>query len=90
MKSLQATIVIEYPSSRTAKAIANAVSPDNFSTPDALTVKTDQTKNQVSIEINTENKITTLISTIDDLLECISAAEKTLKVLKTKSEQRML
>jgi tRNA threonylcarbamoyladenosine modification (KEOPS) complex Pcc1 subunit len=84
---LQATITLEYPDPRTAEAVANAVSPDNFKTPPGLAVKTKRNGTQVLTEISAETKIATLIATLDDLLECVSTAEKTLDVLKTKNER---
>ena len=44
VRSLQATITLEYKDEKTAKAVAEAVSPDNFKTPVGLQVKTDTEK----------------------------------------------
>jgi hypothetical protein len=81
---LQATITLEYDDKETAAAIANAVSPDNFKTPIGLTVKTELQGKRVVTEIQLEGKIATFIATIDDLLESVSTAEKTLHILKRK------
>jgi hypothetical protein len=81
---LQATITLEYDDKETAAAIANAVSPDNFKTPICLTVKTELQGKRVVTEIQLEGKIATFIATIDDLLESVSTAEKTLHILKRK------
>jgi tRNA threonylcarbamoyladenosine modification (KEOPS) complex Pcc1 subunit len=81
---LEATITLEYADSQTAEAIANAVSPDNFKTPPGLTVKTERKGNQVVTEIKLEGKTSTFIATIDDLLSCVSTAEKTVGVVKRK------
>jgi hypothetical protein len=75
---LEATITLEYGDSKTAEAIANAVSPDNFKAPTGLSIKTVKKGNDVLTEIETEGKLTTFIATIDDLLFCVSTAEKTL------------
>jgi hypothetical protein len=75
---LEATITLEYGDSKTADAIANAVSPDNFKTPAALFIKTVRKANHVLTEVKTEGKLATFIATIDDLLFCVSTAEKTL------------
>jgi tRNA threonylcarbamoyladenosine modification (KEOPS) complex Pcc1 subunit len=85
-KSLEATITIEYSNPQVAESVAKAVSPDNFKTPPGLSVKTKRNGNQVFTEISAETKITTLIATIDDLLMCISTAEKALGILKTKDK----
>jgi tRNA threonylcarbamoyladenosine modification (KEOPS) complex Pcc1 subunit len=81
---LEAAITLEYDDVKTAKAIASAVSPDNFKTPAELTVKTECRGNRVVTEIKAEGKITTFIATIDDLLFCASTAEKTLRVAEGK------
>jgi tRNA threonylcarbamoyladenosine modification (KEOPS) complex Pcc1 subunit len=78
---LEATITLEYDDEKTAKAVADAVSPDNFKVPSGLVVKTMQRGNKVVTEINAQEKIATFIATIDDLLSSVSIAEKTLKAV---------
>ena len=75
---MQATITLEYANAKTADAIAKAVSPDNFKTPTGLTIKNARKNSGVLTEINAEGKLSTFIATIDDLLFCVSTAEKTL------------
>jgi hypothetical protein len=85
---LEATITLEYGNPKTADAIANAVSPDNFKTPTGLTIKTERKNSQVVTEITVEGKLATFIATIDDLLFCVATAEKTLRtVTKARLEQ---
>jgi hypothetical protein len=81
---LQATLTLEYNDIETATAIARAVAPDNSTVPTGLKVETQRKKFCVITRITLEGKLATFISTIDDLLECASAAEKTLKALKIK------
>jgi hypothetical protein len=81
---LQAIVTLEYGDIETAAAIAKAVAPDNSTVPIGLKVETQQKKFSVITQITLEGKFATFISTIDDLLECASAAEKTLRALKTK------
>jgi tRNA threonylcarbamoyladenosine modification (KEOPS) complex Pcc1 subunit len=81
---LEATIILEYGDAKTAEAIANAVSPDNFKTPTGLFIKTLRDGNRVVTEVRAEEKIATFIATIDDLLFSASTAEKTLRIVKTK------
>ena len=76
---MEAKIAIEYDDARTAEAVAKAVSPDNFKTPHGLTVKTAYSGCKVVTEISCGEKISTFISTIDDLLFCVSIAEKTIQ-----------
>jgi tRNA threonylcarbamoyladenosine modification (KEOPS) complex Pcc1 subunit len=78
---LEATITLEYGDAKTAEAIANAVSPDNFKTPASLFIKTERDGNRVLTEVKTEGKLSTFIATIDDLLFCVSTAEKTLRAV---------
>ena len=82
MKSLQAIITLEYKDEKTAKAIAQAVSPDNFKTPIGLHVKTERDANKVITQIECEGKLATFTATIDDLLFSVSTAEKVLKTIK--------
>ncbi|MEM3700618.1 MAG: KEOPS complex subunit Pcc1 [Candidatus Bathyarchaeia archaeon] len=82
MRKLEAEITIEYEDEETAKAIARAVSPDNFKTPTGLAIKTFQEKNRVITRIACRRKLPTFIATIDDLLFCTSTAEKTIQMTK--------
>lgn len=82
MRKLEAEITIEYDDEEIAKAIAEAVSPDNFKTPAGLSIKTFQEKNRVITRINCRRKLPTFIATIDDLLFCTSTAEKTIQATK--------
>ena len=78
---MEATITLEYGDAKTADAIANAVSPDNFKTPIGLFIKTVRKGSHVITEVKTEGKLATFIATIDDLLFCVSAAEKTVRAV---------
>jgi hypothetical protein len=78
---LEATITLEYGDAKTADAIANAVSPDNFKTPTGLFIKTVREGSHVLTEVKAEGKLSTFIATIDDLLFCVSTAEKTLRAV---------
>jgi hypothetical protein len=82
VKTLEATIALEYSDPKTANAVANAVSPDNFKTPAALVIKTLRKSNHVLTEVKTEGKLSTFIATIDDFLFCVSTAEKTIHQIK--------
>jgi len=79
---LEATLTLEYTDEKTADAVANAVSPDNFKTPIGLHVKTVREDHKVVTEIQCEGKLATFTATIDDLLFSASTAEKTLKTIK--------
>lgn len=79
---LEAEITLEYSDAKTAETIANAVSPDNFKVPQGLFVRTTRTRNEVLTKIRCETKFSTFVATIDDLLFCVSTAEKTLRATK--------
>jgi tRNA threonylcarbamoyladenosine modification (KEOPS) complex Pcc1 subunit len=81
---LKATITLEYDEEQTAAAIANAVSPDNFEAPAGLVVKTELKGNRVVTDITLDGKTSTFIATIEDLLSCVSTAERILHVVKKK------
>jgi len=72
-----AEITLVYDDRREAEAISKAVSPDNLRTPKELIIETKAIGNSVItvIKYYGEN-IATFMSTIDDLLNCISTAEK--------------
>lgn len=75
---MEATITLEYGDMKTAKAVAEAISPDNFKTPLGLKVNTSIEKCRVVTRIECDSKLATFTATIDDLLFCASTAEKTL------------
>jgi predicted NAD-dependent protein-ADP-ribosyltransferase YbiA (DUF1768 family) len=79
---LEATVTLEYADEKTAEAIAQAVSPDNFKTPIGLQVQTHREHNKVITQIQCDGKIATFTATIDDLLSSATTAEKTLKTIK--------
>ena len=76
---MQANVKLEYSDPRIARAIAEAISPDNFKTPKGLLIKTTTKNRNVVTEIRYDGKLPTFIATIDDLLFSISTAEKTLR-----------
>jgi hypothetical protein len=78
---LEATVTLEYADEKLAKAVANAVSPDNFKTPPKLSVKTMVEGGKVITMIQCEGKLATFTATIDDLLFNAAAAEKALRTI---------
>ena len=81
-RKLEATLTLEYCDLKAAKAVANAVSPDNYKTPIGLQVRTILEDGKVVTEISCDGKFVTFIATIDDLLFCASVAERTLTTIK--------
>jgi tRNA threonylcarbamoyladenosine modification (KEOPS) complex Pcc1 subunit len=82
VNTLEAEIILNYDKAEIAEAVAKAVSPDNFKTPRGLSIKTTWRKEKVLTKIKCKRKLSTFIATIDDLLFCISTAEKTLRIAK--------
>ena len=79
---MEAEIRLSYQNEREAKAVANAVSPDNVEVPPGLHIETLRNGSDVLTKIECQTRLQTLIATIDDLLACVSVAEKTFKVAK--------
>jgi hypothetical protein len=83
---LEAEVTLEYDNAKVAKAIANAISPDNFKTPRGLSIRTIREGKEVITQIKYQGKLPTFTATIDDLLFCASTAEKALKTAKKLNE----
>ncbi|MEJ2240983.1 MAG: KEOPS complex subunit Pcc1 [Candidatus Bathyarchaeota archaeon] len=81
---MEADIQIKYRNTQEAEAVTNAVSPDNVKVPSGLYIKTMRSRSTVHTFIHCETRLQTLIATIDDLLACVSVAEKSFKVAKNK------
>jgi len=79
---LEAEIRLSYKNQREAQAVAKAVSPDNVEVPSGLLIETVRNGSEVLTTIECQTKLATLIATIDDLLACVSVAEKTFQVAK--------
>jgi hypothetical protein len=78
---LEAKIQLCYKNEREAEAIAKAVSPDNVDVPPGLSIKTTRTGSKVFTTVECQTRLQTLIATIDDLLACVSLAEKTFRIV---------
>ena len=79
---MEAEIRLNYQNEREAEAVAKAVSPDNMEVPPGLYVKTVRNHNEVLTTVKCQTRLQTLIATLDDLLACVSVAEKTFEVAK--------
>ena len=79
---MKAEITLTYKAVREAEAVASAVSPDNVEVPPGLFVKTTRQKNKVFTQVECKTRLQTFITTIDDLLVCVSIAEKAFSALK--------
>ena len=79
---MEAKIRLCYGSEREAEAVMKAVSPDNVEVPPGLTVKTVRKRSEVSTKVECQTRLQTFIATLDDLLSCVSVAEKTFEIAK--------
>ncbi|MBS7614864.1 hypothetical protein KEJ18_03945 [Candidatus Bathyarchaeota archaeon] len=84
---MEAEIKLEYGTSKEAKAVSEAISPDNIDAPAGLSIQTFYSRNTVTTIVRYgEDNVMTFLSTIDDVLRCVSTAEKALISAK-KAEQ---
>ena len=79
---MEAEIKLSYKNEREAEAVAKAVSPDNVEVPPGLFVKTVRRGPKVFTTVECQTKLQTFIATLDDLLSCVSVAEKAFSVAK--------
>jgi len=79
---LEAEVKISYENEKEAEAVVQAVSPDNVKVPHGLFIKTTRSGSEVLTQIRCELRLETLMATIDDLLCCVSTAEKAFSVAK--------
>jgi hypothetical protein len=74
---LETEIRLIYKDPKEAKAVYEAISPDNVETPTDLLVQTFWTENAVKTTVKYGgDNVMTFLSTIDDILSCVSVAEK--------------
>lgn len=79
---MQAEIHLFYENQRDAESVAKAVSPDNIEVPLGLSVETLRERSEVLTKVECKTRLQTFIATLDDLLSCVSVAEKSFAVAK--------
>jgi len=80
---VEAEITLIYEDELEAESVSKAVSPDNVKTPSGLIVETRREDARVVTTIKYRgDRIATFLSTIDDLLESVQVAEKTILTAK--------
>ncbi len=77
----EAELTLRYPDEETARAVAEAVSPDNYQVPEGMEVSVTRRKAEIDVHIRCPKGVGSLIQTLDDLLSCLAAAEKALNGL---------
>ncbi len=85
---LEAKLIFAYETEKEAETVVEAVSPDNAKVPQGLSVETVRSDYRLLALVFCERSLETFLATLDDLLACISVAEKayeTVKAQKSKS-----
>ena len=77
---MEAKIRLCYKNEREADAVVKAISPDNVEVPPGLYIRTLRKGSVVQTNVHCQTSLQTLIATIDDLLACVSVAEKSFKI----------
>jgi hypothetical protein len=75
MPEASTTIDIQYGDSKTARSIMEAISPDNLDAPEGIKIDAKVDENILKVSITCSRDIGSLLSTVDDLLSCVQAAE---------------
>ena len=79
---MEAEIRLSYMNVQEAEAVAKAVSPDNVKVPSGLFIETSRNGTEVYTKIECKTRLQTFIATLDDLLSCVSVAEKSFTIAK--------
>jgi hypothetical protein len=79
---LEARFSFTYDTEREAKAVVEAVSPDNAKVPQGLRVETVRSNCRLLAFVGCEKSFGTFLATLDDLSACISVAEKAFETVK--------
>jgi hypothetical protein len=77
----EAELTLRYPNEKTARVVVEAVSPDNYQAPEGLELSVVRRKTDITVRVRCSKGVGSLISTLDDLLSCLAAAEKALNGL---------
>ena len=75
---VESRIEINFSSSETAKAVLQALSPDNKDVPDGIDIQTMGEQQKLTVLVKTNN-VGSMVATLEDIFQCIQAAETTLK-----------
>ena len=81
-------IKINYNNEKIANSIAKALTPDDKLAPSHLKVRTWNKDGELNSIIECKDKFDTFISTIDDLLASIQAAEKNIEIVNSDNYEK--
>ena len=79
--NVEANLELKFKDTDTARSIMDAVSPDNVQIPEGIDINMDLNENVLSIKVSCSKGVGSMIATLEDLLSCIQAAEKTIMQL---------
>ena len=74
MSSASVKLSFSFKNNRAAKAVEEALRPDNVDFPEGLSIKQSVKGNELYIEFYSDGKMETLWNTVDEVLAGISAA----------------
>ena len=78
---MEAKLTIRYSDVETANAILEAIGPDNCQAPKGIEIEVTLIGSVLNLEVLCAKGVGSFITTLDDLLACISAAEKAISGL---------
>lgn len=80
-RAAEAKITIRYSDMEIANAVLEAIGPDNCQVPEGIAIEAALIGSVLNLEILCAKGVGSFITTLDDLLACISAAEKAISGL---------
>ena len=84
--NLEVEIALSYETVTEANAVVDAITPDNVRIPKDLAIKTIRRGKKALTSVECRASLLTFIATIDDLLEAISIAERSVSTVKQKAD----
>ena len=84
-KPFEAELKLVYPDEASAKAIYEAVRPDNELLPRGLEIKGALKGSSVELKVVCQKSMESLQATLDDLMACVQAAERALEAVRERS-----
>ena len=82
---IDATLRLGTKNERVSRPLVQAVEPDNEEV--GLTITGRATRRDATFQILFDGKIETFISTLDDLIQCVQAAERTLNSISNRDRR---
>ena len=80
-RAVEAKLTIRYSDVEIANAVLKAIGPDNCQVPEGIEIEATLIGSVLNLEVLCAKGVGSFITTLDDLLACISAAEKAISGL---------